>query len=410
MRDRAVAKTRESRVGARALGRWGATLVLVLVLAAGSLGSGPAVRAQQATPASNGNQNTSRPANPGMGQQNTGNSDPGTGPGAPAILAHGLVYMTGKDVVWAVEEITPPAPSKASSATSQASIMYQRADSSIVRNDMTGKRAQVTTGAAYFIAADDPYTVSGEGNGAKAWNFTLGDAGDVATNAFYESPAITNVSEGTYSMTLTRYVLRADEEASIGSHTGPALVMVVVGQVEVNTGSGPVNLAVSDGQLVENDGSVHNTGASPAVYVVLALGAPVSDDTAGAPQAAEPTPVANNQETPAEASPTEAPVANPTTPPSSGNTSANGEYVTSINITAEASIYLTVTADGLTVFDGTLEPGQSTGSIVGSVFEVYTSIGASTLFTNGCGTSFYMGSESGEAYYTLTADASSCAP
>lgn len=351
-----------------------------------------------------------------MGQQNPSGSDPATGPGAPAILAQGLVYVSGTDISWSVQEVKIPPADKASPKTAQASIMYQRAGNAIVRNDVTAKRALITPGAAYFIAGGDSYTVSGEGNAPAAWNFAIGKSSDVPTDAFYESPKITNVPEGSYPMTLTRYVLRADEEASIGQHTGPALVMVVSGQVQADAGSGPVSLAVGDGQLVANDGKVHNTGSSPAVYVVVALGAAVSDATAGAPQAQAPvatTPAA--AETPTTVSvPAPTPSGADTVPaPSSsgrGSTNANGDYIASINITAEAPLYLTVTVDGVTVFDGTLETGQMTGAIVGSVYQVTTSVGASTLFTDGCGNPFYMGSESGSATYTLTANADSCSP
>jgi len=66
--------------------------------------------------------------------------------------------------------------------------------------------------------------------------------------------------------------------------------------------------------------------------------------------------------------------------------------------------------DGLTVFDGNLPAGASSGPVVGSTFVVYTSSGANTVFTNACGETFMMGYEEGEATYTLTASAESCAP
>lgn len=391
------------------------SLLIAVALVGGSLGSAAPTMAQQGaagTPVSSPTQ----PASPGMGQQNPSGSDPATGPGAPAILAQGLVYVSGTDISWSVQEVKIPPADKASPKTAQASIMYQRAGNAIVRNDVTAKRALITPGAAYFIAGGDSYTVSGEGNAPAAWNFAIGNSSDVPNDAFYESPKITNVPEGSYPMTVTRYVLRADEEASIGQHTGPALVMVVSGQVQADAGSGPVSLAVGDGQLVANDGKVHNTGSSPAVYVVVALGAAVSDATAGAPQAKAPvatTPAA--AETPTTVSvpaPTPSGADTVTAPSSSGrgSTNANGDYIASINITAEAPLYLTVTVDGVTVFDGTLETGQMTGAIVGSVYQVTTSVGASTLFTDGCGNPFYMGSESGSATYTLTANADSCSP
>jgi len=397
--------------------------LVVLMLIGGSFGALGSVgfvnqaMAQQgvvATPVPGATQ----PASPGMGQQTT-MQDSAAGPGFPAILAQGLVYTAGTDIVWSAAEKKLPAVANAVSATGQASILFQRAGNALIRNDVTAKRALVASGAAFFVAGGDSYTVSGSGSSPVAWSFAIGNSTDVASDAFYESPKISNVPEGSYPMTLTRYVLRSDEEASIGPHTGPALVMVVSGQVEADAGSGPVSLAVNDGQLIANDGKVHNTGNSPAVYVVLALGGPVSDDTAASPQTPEATAETEatvaTQETPA-AEATSAPTpSNPDAIPgpsttTTGRTDANGNFVASINIMAEAPLYITVTADSVVVFDGPLDTGQMTGAIVGSVYQVSTSVGASTLFTDGCGGSFYMGSESGPASYTLTADANSCSP
>jgi hypothetical protein len=80
----------------------------------------------------------------------------------------------------------------------------------------------------------------------------------------------------------------------------------------------------------------------------------------------------------------------------------------SINIVANAELYVVVVADGVTVFDGPIPAGGQSGEIFGSTFEVYTTSGGQTLFINSCGDEFFMGYETGEARYTLTADGSSC--
>jgi hypothetical protein len=71
-------------------------------------------------------------------------------------------------------------------------------------------------------------------------------------------------------------------------------------------------------------------------------------------------------------------------------------------------LYVVIVADGVTGFDGPIPVGGQSGEIVGSTFEVYTTVGVGTLFTNACGDQYYMGYEEGEAQYTLTANASSC--
>ncbi len=84
--------------------------------------------------------------------------------------------------------------------------------------------------------------------------------------------------------------------------------------------------------------------------------------------------------------------------------------LTSISITANASIWVTVWADDVVVFDGNLATGQTTGHLVGNTFRVYTSIGGQTVFTNACGDEYLMGYETGQANYTLTKSPDSCPP
>src|SRR5690606_2672483 len=91
--------------------------------------------------------------------------------------------------------------------------------------------------------------------------------------------------------------------------------------------------------------------------------------------------------------------------------SSTGAYVTSIQVGAVEDVGITLYADGELVFDGWLGAGEWTAFYNGSVFEVYTTSGANTLFNSSCGgDSFQMGFEPGEAYYVLEANEDSCAP
>jgi outer membrane biosynthesis protein TonB len=344
------------------------------------------------------------------------NTDAATEPGAPAVLGHGLAYMTGDQVVWQVRETEIPAEAEAS--TSNAAVMLQRDGSTIIRNDVTGKRAKLDPGEGYFRGADDAYTAVAEGSGSVAWTFELVPSSDVADDAFYESPLINDLEEGVYDMMLTRYVLQPDESAELPAHTGPALIMVSAGEIDVEDESGLSTLAASDGQLMPGEGTVSNNSTSPAVYLVALLGDQVSDDSAAAAQAEE-TPAAEDgaetdttatEETPAADAETGDATAEEEAPVEEAAPDDTGQYQTSINVTANVEIYLTITADGVTVFDGFLPAGSSSGAVVGSSFEVYTSSGVNTVFTNACGDTFNMGFEEGEVTYFLAADESSCAP
>jgi len=109
----------------------------------------------------------------------------------------------------------------------------------------------------------------------------------------------------------------------------------------------------------------------------------------------------------APASTEEAPAPEPTDPPQS---TLDESELTSIQVTASSDIYVSITADGAVLFDGNLAAGESSGYVTGNTFEVYTSSGESTTFTDACGKDFMMGYESGEATYPLQKSADSCAP
>ncbi len=347
------------------------------------------------------------------------------GPGFPAVLAHGLAYVDGGEVVWQVRDVEIPAADDAESSITEESIHLQRDGSSIIRNDVTGKRAKTDPGEAYFRAAGDGYTLSAEGGESLAWVFELVDPDDVAIDAFYESPEIDDLDEGVYDMMLTRYVLQSDESVDLPDHSGAGLIMVSSGEIEVDAGGERSALAQSDGQTIQDEATITNTTGEPTVFYYAYLGDEVGDATSGASQgqadqavttttADEPVEDAvDDPEAAADVDTVEEASEADTGSAETGEapiTDDAGNFLTSINVTADTEIYLIITVDGLTVFDGTLPAGASSGPVVGTIFTVYTSYGAGTTFTNACGETFKMGYEEGEATYVLEASASSCAP
>ena len=88
---------------------------------------------------------------------------------------------------------------------------------------------------------------------------------------------------------------------------------------------------------------------------------------------------------------------------------ASGAKVGGILITAKSDITLTVTVDGTVEFDGQLAAGESTSEFVGSNYEITTSSGKNTAFTNACGDVFEMGYEVNDVTYTFPADGT-CTP
>lgn len=352
----------------------------------------------------------------------------GTSPGSPAVLAQGLAFQSEEQVVWQVRGFEVPNFASAQPEVSNAAIILQREGSSIVRNDVTAKRALLGPGEAYFKSAEDQYTTGGQDGASTVWIFEVVDQASVAEDAFYESPVVDDYAEGTYDLQLIRFVLQPDEEVTVPPHTGTALVMATEGEIEVEDDRGPNLLGVDDngqgqGQLTTGGGTVLNATDAPAEFVFVHYGANVDDASSGEPGAAPAATEAPSTDTstpgaattpPAAASGDEAEAADSdaaaTEAPAPQAASADGTFQTSIDITAQAELSVTVTVDGIVAFDGPIPAGSSSGPIVGSVFEVTTSSGANTQFTNACGEQFVMGYGEGEESYTLTADANSCPP
>jgi len=334
-------------------------------------------------------------------------------PGHPAVVSQGLALLTGDQAVWQVREIEISGDQAEAGA---AAHVLQRDGETIIRNDVTAKRALIEPGEAYFRAGDDPYTFTSEGGDATVWMFEIVDPDDVADDAFYESPLIDQYDEGIYDSELIRFELDPGDEFDLPSHTGPALLMVTAGEVDVEDERGLGLLADGQGQLIGGDGMVRNSGSEPASFVFAALGASV-DEGAGATAAEEEpdaTTDAEDEDENAAANAEEDTLAEEetgdTTEAAAEEPAASGEggFTATINVTAQEDLTLTIVADGIEVFNGPLPAGSSSGAVAGSTFEVTTSSGVNTVFTNACGDEFVMGYDEGPATYTLNADASSC--
>jgi hypothetical protein len=319
--------------------------------------------------------------------------------GFPAVLAQGATYVSGDTLVWSVTEIDAPELDDAESESGNSALFLGTEGAMVIRNDVTGKRAQIEAGEGFFRAPDDAYTISAVGASASYWAFELGSAEDVSLDAFYEGPKVEGIDEGVYDLEMTRFTLLPGEAADLPEHNGTGLTMVLSGEIEVR-GDRVASLREGEGQTLlpdSGDAEVTNSGSQPAMYVFVSLGEAISDDTAGAGTASQPQATAEPED------PQETPDTDPgveETPDTSGDTGAG----TSVSVTALADIYVTVVVDGTVAYDGNLAAGQSTGPIAGTSFEVTTSSGANTQFANACGDTFFMGYEEGEATYFLTAE------
>ena len=213
-------------------------------------------------------------------------------PAAPhlAVIAQGLVALE-EPVVWRVREVAPLPAESAPSETGGFSFTLQRSGTSIIRNDVTSKRARLEPGEAYFMSADDPYTRRAEGTTPSVtWvmelvapNAPAGDPVRSGTVIFTGSTPYTYPS-GTFDAELTRNVLQPNEQAALPAHTGPALIVTSVGSIETTDGANaPTTLAVGGAQVVEGPLTLRNASNAPAAYTVAIMGDRVENAGPAAP-------------------------------------------------------------------------------------------------------------------------------
>lgn len=223
--------------------------------------------------------------------------DPGQG---IPVLAQGLVYLNGSDVIWQVRQVELGGPSEAPSVGGNARVILQRSGTSIVRNDLTGKRARLEPGEAYFAAADDPYTAIAEGESPSVvWIFEVSNANDVGEGAFYLSPNVSGYAESVYDLELSRFTLQPGGSVDVPQQSGPALIVVITGGVSVTQGDGDTALSTQEGLTVSGPTTLTASEGGQVEFVAVTVGPSVSDETAAAPVQAS-TPEAPVEDAPAE--------------------------------------------------------------------------------------------------------------
>lgn len=280
--------------------------------------SAPASTAVPATVAASTPQPTSTPAP-------TPAPPPAEGPVAASheeVIAQGLAIFDVAPAVWRVTEIAvPSAESAASFITGDVSFTLQISGASVISNDLSGKRARLGPGEAYFMSAGDPYTRVADGpDASRAWIFEILSPADAAKDSggksVFTSDRITRFPAGARDLELIRNVLLPGESSTLGAHNGSALIVATNGAVAVSAGSAAsATLGVGNGLLVPAEVNLTNTGAAPAAYVAVAIGAEVGKSGQ--------TP-ASAGDTTATAVPDGSPAAEATTAPASDDTDGDG--------------------------------------------------------------------------------------
>lgn len=252
------------------------------------------------------------PAEPISTPADEPSADPVTPPANPAnseitvdeptagIIAQGLAFWEGGEAVWRVRQITVAADAASAPAAFYGFIL-QRDGVSIVRNDVTNRRARLEPGEAAYFSLGDAYTVSPVGQAdSVAWLIELTPPDATVDDAYggevvYTSDPI-DFDEGTFDAELSRNVLTEGATGRIYAGNGPTLLLGSTGALTADDGTDVAELLPADGLTVTSDAVVENTAADPAVYLTAALRDEVIDATAAA-SAAPGTPAADGTPT-----------------------------------------------------------------------------------------------------------------
>lgn len=275
-------------------------------------GSGP-VLAQQATPSPRASATTpARPAQTPTARASSpaAQESPAVPEGATheLVIAQGLAIFDVAPAIWRVTEIEVPNADAAESVSGDISFTLQIEGQTVIRNDVTGKRAMIEPGEAYFMSAEDPYTRYANGDGpSRAWviEYLPADAPDdeAGGTVIFKSDAIDQFPGGARDLELVRNVLFPGESAPLPAHEGTAVVLVTEGTVIAAAGAGVSPLNAGSGLLLPGEATLSNNSNAIASYVVVAIGDEVGtsggdqEGTAEATEAAEDTPT---EEAPAE--------------------------------------------------------------------------------------------------------------
>jgi len=245
------------------------------------------------------------------------------------VIAQGLAVPPESASRWRVREIEPLSADEAGPLTPDFSFAYQRSGATIIRNEVTGKRTRIEPGEAYYFSADDEYTRFRDGSDPSKTliiEFVATDAStDVDGQIRFDSDAIESFPAGTYDYELYRARLDAAQKTAFPAHSGPALIFVIEGSIELTPKDGSASsLSANNGLIVDGDASI-TAGKDGAIYIIAAFGDRVLDpgeeppatEAAATPEPTETaaTPEASVNATPVASKVSATPVVEPTAKP-----------------------------------------------------------------------------------------------
>ena len=203
--------------------------------------------------------------------------------GADQTIAQGLAAFDAfRNGVWRITELNPLSAEEAPSVTAPYyGFLYQMDGTTIVRNDVTSKRARLEPGEAYFFSANDAYTRYKEQGSSRTWLIEIvpADAGedDSAGIVVWESGEIDGFPDDTRDLELLAANVPEDGTATVQDYTADALIMVTVGSLEITDSEGTVTMDAPAALLVTSELEIENTSGEAANYLIAKIGPSVAD-------------------------------------------------------------------------------------------------------------------------------------
>jgi hypothetical protein len=228
------------------------------------------------------------------------------------LIAQGLAVAPESGSVWQVRSFTPLPADEAGSFDVGFSFAYQTEGATVVRNDVTGKRARIEIGEAYFFSGGDAYTRYQYGNDpATLLMIEFAAEGNELEDVVFASGPIPQWPSAVLDYELYEGTLDAADSASIPNYLGPALIFILDGSAIVTPNAGnATGLETGDG-LVLDVGAEMTAGSDGVTYLLAAFqGQVLNPDEFDAPvDAATPAPDGTPASTPEAESTPAAPLA-----------------------------------------------------------------------------------------------------
>ncbi|CAN5333252.1 hypothetical protein BH09CHL1_BH09CHL1_02720 [soil metagenome] len=216
-------------------------------------------------------------------------SDPSSN--APVVIAQGLVVPPESAATWRVREIEPLSSDDAESTLLDFSFGYALTGQTVVRNDVTGKRARIEDGEAYYFSAGDNYTRYRYGDDEARLlliEFVTDTEESQPLGVHFESDTIESFPVGVYDYELAQGTLIKGAKSALGAHDGPALIYVLSGSLNVAPASGDAATLDAEGGIVVNGQANLTAGNDGAVYLIASFAGRVLDP-GETPEATEPS-------------------------------------------------------------------------------------------------------------------------